>query len=515
LPPRLRSSTARAVAVAALVVDLMLCATAWRSMAHARRAAYDDAERNTRNLARVLAENLEGTIRLIDLALSDAKGDLERGGLGRPIPDPAKEEFLSRLSSRIPVLDGIRMADSSGRVLLRAGPGGAVEIADRDYFVRARSEPSPGLIISAPLVSRITGKRSVVVARRIDRADRAFGGVVYAVLAIEQFTRTLSSVDAGRDGAVLLRGADNGVIARFPERTDQGKIVGHKVVTPELEAILASGKAEVTFIATSPIDEQEKVNAFRRVGGSSFYLLVAASSEAFLESWRAEARRTAAAVALFVLLSAGAAWLLLRSMKRETETRFRALIDGAPIAVALTREARVLYVNREFVRTFAIPSAEAAIGRSIADGVTPADAARMAERVERRERGLPVEPGFEVTLPRPDGSAFRAAVSDATVELADGPAVVGFIQDITDRKRSEEERERLIGDLQKALAEVKKLSGMLPICAHCKKIRDDQGYWKRIETFIRERSSAEFTHGICPDCAARYFPYDSGGEKGA
>ncbi|MCI5159691.1 MAG: hypothetical protein D3906_14940 [Candidatus Electrothrix sp. AUS1_2] len=60
--------------------------------------------------------------------------------------------------------------------------------------------------------------------------------------------------------------------------------------------------------------------------------------------------------------------------------------------------------------------------------------------------------------------------------------------------------------LQEAVSQVKVLSGFLPICASCKKIRDDKGYWNQIESYIREHSEAEFSHGICPDCAARLYP---------
>lgn len=79
-------------------------------------------------------------------------------------------------------------------------------------------------------------------------------------------------------------------------------------------------------------------------------------------------------------------------------------------------------------------------------------------------------------------------------------------QDITERKRAREERERLIVELQDALARVKTLSGLLPICASCKKIRDDKGYWTAVETYILEHSDAEFSHGLCPDCARKLYP---------
>lgn len=77
--------------------------------------------------------------------------------------------------------------------------------------------------------------------------------------------------------------------------------------------------------------------------------------------------------------------------------------------------------------------------------------------------------------------------------------------EITERKKTEEEREKLVNELKDALAEVKQLSGMLPICAGCKKIRDDKGYWNQIEVYIRDHSEAEFTHGLCPDCEKKAY----------
>ena len=82
----------------------------------------------------------------------------------------------------------------------------------------------------------------------------------------------------------------------------------------------------------------------------------------------------------------------------------------------------------------------------------------------------------------------------------------GSNRDITGRKAIEKERERLIVELQEALSKVKLLSGFLPICASCKKIRDDKGYWNQIESYLRDHSEAEFSHGICPECARTLYP---------
>jgi len=77
---------------------------------------------------------------------------------------------------------------------------------------------------------------------------------------------------------------------------------------------------------------------------------------------------------------------------------------------------------------------------------------------------------------------------------------------IENRKQNEAEREKLIIELRDALSKVKTLSGMLPICSSCKKIRDDKGYWNRIDTYISRHSDAEFSHGICPDCTRKLYP---------
>ena len=77
---------------------------------------------------------------------------------------------------------------------------------------------------------------------------------------------------------------------------------------------------------------------------------------------------------------------------------------------------------------------------------------------------------------------------------------------VIERKQYEEERDNLISELQQAMSEVKMLSGLLPICASCKKIRDDKGSWNQIESYIQDHSEAEFTHGLCPECAEKLYP---------
>jgi DNA-binding NtrC family response regulator len=89
------------------------------------------------------------------------------------------------------------------------------------------------------------------------------------------------------------------------------------------------------------------------------------------------------------------------------------------------------------------------------------------------------------------------------------PAVQRALREAEERRKrqqAEAERERLIEELTAALAKVKTLTGLLPICSSCKNIRDDNGYWNRLEVYLQQHSEAKLTHGICPDCAHRLYP---------
>ncbi len=139
--------------------------------------------------------------------------------------------------------------------------------------------------------------------------------------------------------------------------------------------------------------------------------------------------------------------------------------------------------------------------------IHPDDLSRVSEHMSRRK----YEPGLaeiEFRIVRRDGAVRWVAL--AFQPVYDGSSrflgTRGSNRDITERKRAEAEREKLIGELRSALSRVKLLSGLIPICACCKKIRDDKGYWNQIETYIRDHSEADFSHGICPECAPKEYP---------
>jgi hypothetical protein len=293
--------------------------------------------------------------------------------------DAALNAYIARLFTQFPELSAIRTADAEGRIDHGIGvlPGSHVSVADRPYFIEARANPKAGLLISEPVVGRVSGQWVIIFARRVDGEGGGFAGVAYASIALDQFTQSMAGIDLGPGGTVTLRGRQMDLYAKYPVNKALGEVVGQRGISPRFRALLQEGRNAGVYKARGGFDGVERMFAFTLVGPHPLYLHVGLASEDYLARWRAAARWSWSMAGLFTLLTSGLAWLLHRAWKRER--------------------------------------------------------ARDAE-------------------------------------------------------------------------EVRELRGLLPICAACKKIRDDAGYWNQIESYVQAHSSAQFSHGICPDCAERMYP---------
>lgn len=159
------------------------------------------------------------------------------------------------------------------------------------------------------------------------------------------------------------------------------------------------------------------------------------------------------------------------------------------------------YVNKAFSGAFGKTPQEV-IGRKIWDLFPEVEALKRMTVVRKAfETGETIS--FDVHTGAHD---YITSVKPILGPDGEVTSVVCISKNITERKRVELERERLIQELQETLGKVRTLSGLLPICAQCKKIRDDHGYWTQIEAYIHEHSGTEFSHGICPDCAHELYP---------
>ena len=136
------------------------------------------------------------------------------------------------------------------------------------------------------------------------------------------------------------------------------------------------------------------------------------------------------------------------------------------------------------------------------DFVHPDDRERTLEQ-NRIVRSGGQALGFENRYRGKDGS-YRWFRWNAIADM-DHRLIYSAARDITETKQIEEERERLVRDLQAALAEVKELRTILPICMYCKSIRSDQNYWQTVETYIANHRNVQLSHGVCPNCYEAVF----------
>ena len=191
--------------------------------------------------------------------------------------------------------------------------------------------------------------------------------------------------------------------------------------------------------------------------------------------------------------------------QRESEEKYRILFESSRDASFITTwEGNIVEANPSHLDLFGYSREEISDWNAKDTYVNPDDRSRFRKEIE--ENGSVKD--FAVKLRKKDGTEMDCLIT-ATVQRSKEGSIVGYqgiIRDITKLKRAQEERERIISELQEALAKVKTLSGLLPICAHCKRVRDDQGYWNQIEAYIRDHSEAEFSHCICPECMKKHFP---------
>jgi len=181
------------------------------------------------------------------------------------------------------------------------------------------------------------------------------------------------------------------------------------------------------------------------------------------------------------------------------------LVNSLPGVFYLFDEKKLRFHrwNQNFENVTGYSSSEIA-GMSPLDLFDEYEGVRVAERI-----GQVFEKGYstvEAAFLTKKGDRIPYFLTGHALKIEEETYLIGMGIDISERKHAEKQRDRLISDLQKALSEVKTLRGFLPICAHCKNIRDDKGYWNKIESYIHQHSDAEFSHGICPECAKKYYP---------
>ena len=189
----------------------------------------------------------------------------------------------------------------------------------------------------------------------------------------------------------------------------------------------------------------------------------------------------------------------------ETNRQMAAIVEGSDDAIiSKTLDGIITCWNMAAEVLYGYTAAEAVGQQSISLHIPPEHLDEIPDLLERIGRSESIS-SHETTYRRKDGNDICVSLTISPVRNNAG-TIVGtstIARDITTQVRVRKEREKLIAELQEALAKFKTWQGLFHICAWCKKIRDDQGYWQQIEAYIHDHSEAFFSHGICPDCVRK------------
>ncbi len=492
-------------------------------------------EIRTQNMAAVLEDSMAETFGRIDISLFAVKGEVENQLASGGISEEKLNLFIGRYFSLVPQLESIRVADTYGDVLYGIGVVKRVNILDRDYFINLRENVDKGLVFAKPVESRMSGEWVLNIARRFNKVDGSFAGVVFGQIKIDNFTDSFLKLNVGEHGSVSLRNVEHEIIARYPETkfTTDGE---RKNISQQFKELLQSGKEQATYKARFPLDNIERVYTFHRVRKYPLIINVGLATSEYLAIWQKEV-----IINLLLLLAFSGGSLVfsralvvrwkseklvqmeLSKLNETLEQRIQERTDELAKTVEVLKEqtelldlahdailvhdsdAIIKYWNSGAEKTYGWTKEEA-VGKKIHD-LLQTQFPMSLEDITSRTFSVGQWEGELRHITR-NGMPIIVA-SRWVVQRNPNGDFSGFLvinRDISERMKMVEERERLIDDLQEALAKVKLLSGFIPICASCKKIRDDKGYWNEVESYIRDHSEAKFSHGICPECAKKLYP---------
>ena len=391
------------------------------------------------NIAIFQERDLVSTVEQVDLILFTIADEVREAGSYPALGDESLDAFILRQSKHLPALHGLRITNARGDVIHGFGlaKGKRANLADRPYFIELANHPDAGIVISRPLVSRVSGEWEIVLARRLNRVDGTFDGVVYATIPLQYFVDKFAAVNLGAHGVVGLRDMDLGVIARWPSIKSLGQDVGSKTVSQALRDAVAAGATTGTFSGQSGSDGVDRTLSFRRVGQLPMIIVVGLGRDDYLADWRAEVARVVALASLFACVVVLFAAMLHRSWGRREadvealereERKFRTLLESSPDALVIT-DARgmIALVNRNAELMFGYPA-----------GQLPGQPIGMLLPARFADFALAQQPSgsrdlWAVTR---DGREFPVGISVSPIDTDQGGLIAAAIRDMSERHAS-------------------------------------------------------------------------------
>ncbi|MFY9514487.1 MAG: cache domain-containing protein, partial [Rubrivivax sp.] len=302
--------------LAALLIATLVVVALLISRAALKQRAVDAAE----NVARSLQQTIGARVDLVDLMLRTMARETASTPLHNEADWAAMQRRVQAQHALVPELEFMGVTDAAGQVRAGIGlrSGALVGIADRDYFQRARDDAGGGLLVSEPVLGRISGKWAVVLTRRLLDAEGRFAGVVYGAITSDSFLGMVGAVKVGEQGAITLRSGTMRLIAR----RSAGSFTiepGSDNISQTLRETLRLQPLAGTFVAVTALDGIERANAYRKIDEHPLYVLVGLATGDYLGPWYAEAVVLAALGALLCLAIAGGSLVSYRAWRRGSD----------------------------------------------------------------------------------------------------------------------------------------------------------------------------------------------------
>ncbi len=436
---RLQATPARLSIAVVVLANLMVLVLAATTLFDSRLQFERQAQIQTRNLAQAVDQDISGSVGKIDLSLATSVGQLEIALARKGLLDPALKDFLQIQENLLPEVEGLRVADAAGRVLLGKGVNAAAppSINDRAYFQHLRDHGDARLQVSKPFLGRINKKWSLAFVRRFNHRDGSFGGVVFATVSLDHFQSLLSRYDVGAHGVISLRDLDIASIGRFPLSTlGMVQEIGNRNVSREFRDIVNSGVRQSTYHALTAYDQIERTFTFHRMERAPFLLLAGLASDDYLQEWWREVRHTAGFCAVFLLLSLISLRLVrgaFRNVQRETD-KIRLILQRASDGIhILDGTGHVVEASDAFCASLG-HTKDHMLGMHVSawDAQWSPDILRTVIFPAALARSVPTT--FETRHRRQDGSVIDVEISAVGFDVDEQRFLFASARDITEQK---------------------------------------------------------------------------------
>jgi PAS domain S-box-containing protein len=416
------SKSVRLTLVAALVaVNLMMIGVLAYTLNEAKRIQEAEVRTTTGNMTLLIDQNISQVVRNVDLSLLETADYLERElRLRGHLNSEEVNGLLSRRMKWEGAATSYHVTDATGTV--RYGPGAKgdreVSYGDRPYFITHRESPDAGLIIGDPVEGRSVKVWLIPFSRRYNHPDGSFAGLVTSGVPVSYFEQLLGGLNLESHGTAVLRDSEAGLITRVPPVPGPGQQIGTKNFSNELREILASGIGAKTFFTGTSGDGVPRTVAYRRLTAAPFHLMVGMGVADYLASWHRNILRGVLLAGLFMMFTAGLAWLLWRSIlaTQRASKRSHLLLQYASDGIhVLDTKGNVVEASDSFCRMLGYSRAEV-IGMHVTQWDVEFPAAEIAERMARlfETRELMA---IKTRHTRKDGHVFDVEVLCSALEL--------------------------------------------------------------------------------------------------